>query len=272
MDPFKDKEMDFVLKFYQYGKLNTRKALLRFKEKKHLTAKPVRRVYLQIAKIAAIFLLALLPVGAYLYIDSLPKWVEITAGTEIKEIRLPDFSQITLAPHSSLKYDSRHFSEKRDVEMKGKAFFQIFHDAGHPFTVRNKWSRVKVLGTEFQVDGNSEEIIASVESGKVFFSSYGKTEGITLTQGMVAILTADAEKPHYIHPVTRNALAWKSGWFEYDNTPLPVVLDELSKYYHLNLSVANGKNKFLSGRFSTDNPRIIIENIEKALDVNIKNK
>jgi transmembrane sensor len=102
----------------------------------------------------------------------------------------------------------------------------------------------------------------------VLFAAQGNDDGIILTKGMAAVLNTGSEMPESKKP-TPNPSAWATGSFTYDNTPLSVVLKELSEYFHVNLS-ANDENKQLSAEFDADNLDDIVEIIEHTLEIKIK--
>ena len=57
--------------------------------------------------------------------------------------------------------------------------------------------------------------------------------------------------------------------FIFDNTPLSVLLDEISRYYNVRLAV-DYPNKRLTANFRSKSLDEIIEIIEKVLNVNIE--
>ena len=66
-------------------------------------------------------------------------------------VALPDGSTVTLAPASSLKYPRAFAGARRSVYLTGEAFFEVFHDARHPFSVYTEQVVTTVLGTTFLV-------------------------------------------------------------------------------------------------------------------------
>ncbi|MBF9237221.1 FecR domain-containing protein [Hymenobacter sp. BT683] len=84
-------------------------------------------------------------------------------------VALPDGSIITLAPASSLKYPRAFSGAQRKVYLTGEAFFDVFHDAAHPFLVYTDQVVTTVLGTSFRVQafaGQSEAQV-QVRTGRV---------------------------------------------------------------------------------------------------------
>ncbi|SDE03714.1 FecR family protein [Dyadobacter soli] len=91
-------------------------------------------------------------------------------------ILLEDSSVVTLAPESELTFPEKFAREKREVHLKGEAFFQISHDSDRPFLVKTKELVTRVLGTSFTVRSFEKDPDASVsvKTGRV--SVYSKRE------------------------------------------------------------------------------------------------
>ncbi len=264
-----DEHLDFVLRYYQKGKLDTQKAFRVFRNKytANISIRPYRYKY---AVAAAVILIISLFTGVlYKWMQPSADWVILSSGNRVKEIRLPDSTIVTLAPASSIRYEANTFPGKRDVEMQGKAFFQVKRNPQFPFSVKNDRAIVKVLGTKFQLAHTDSATSVWVQSGKVSFSCSEGRESLVLTQGMSAILASHSLIPERIEQKMPNITAWQSGYFVYDNTPLEIVLRELSHYYEVKLS-ATEKSKSLTGRFPTDNLDEIIEIIESTLGIKIE--
>ena len=79
------------------------------------------------------------------------------------QLALPDGSAVTLAPASSLKYPRTFVGARRTVYLTGEAFFNIFHDARHPFSVYTEQVVTTVLGTSFRVQAYAGQAEAQVQ-------------------------------------------------------------------------------------------------------------
>lgn len=75
-------------------------------------------------------------------------------GIEVKQIMLPDSSEVVLYPSSTLTYN--RVKTGRQVELQGKAFFKVKKMNGLPFSVDTRTIQVEVLGTSFLVDVDEE--------------------------------------------------------------------------------------------------------------------
>lgn len=69
-----------------------------------------------------------------------------------KTIMLPDSSVIMLNGNSHLSVSKNFDAQHREVTITGEAFFDIKHDAAHPFVVHTSEYRIRVLGTSFNVN------------------------------------------------------------------------------------------------------------------------
>ena len=102
---------------------------------------------------AAAALLALVVCGEYLFLRSryerTPSVCLVTAQGSKGEFTLPDGTRAWLNGDSRLSYPETFDAEARRVWLDGEAFFQVRHDASHPFVVDMEVMQVEVLGTEF---------------------------------------------------------------------------------------------------------------------------
>lgn len=266
MDLKEIKSLEFVVRHYRKGRLDTRKAYRKFL-REHAPQMPKPVLWRRYA--AAVLVLAFLSGALYYWMQPAEKWTVVRAGNEIKEILLPDSSRVTLAPGSSVRYEASAFVDRRRVEMEGKAFFQVVRDPRFPFSVRNRQAEVCVLGTEFQVSGRGDTTEVWVQSGKVSFASLENKEKLILTQGMRAVLAGHNERPRPAESAAPNVTVWKTGYFVYDDTPLETVLEELSAYYGVKLSAPPASFR-LTARFPAGDLDETIEVIETTLGIKIE--
>ncbi|MGG7661575.1 FecR family protein [Dyadobacter sp. BHUBP1] len=91
-------------------------------------------------------------------------------------ILLEDSSVVTLEPQSELTFPEKFAPEKREVYLKGEAFFQISHNPERPFLVKTNELVTRVLGTSFTVRSFEKDRNASVSviTGRV--SVYSKQD------------------------------------------------------------------------------------------------
>jgi ferric-dicitrate binding protein FerR (iron transport regulator) len=161
--------------------------------------------------------------------------IEVPKGGEYK-VMLPDGSSVWLNAASSLRLplDFAAGGERR-VELSGEAYFEINHDPKRVFTVVSRNQAIQVLGTHFNVRAYSDEvgIKTSLLQGKVRVMA--GTQHVILSPGQQAQLTTGTQgKPDQITVAevnTENAIAWKNGYFHFDDERLEDVMRSVARWY-----------------------------------------
>ncbi|HEV7586896.1 MAG TPA: FecR domain-containing protein, partial [Longimicrobium sp.] len=74
-----------------------------------------------------------------------------TAVGARRTVHLPDGSEVQLAPLSAIDVTSAYGKPERAVTLQGQAYFEVRHDASHPFVVRTPTAEVRDLGTTFSI-------------------------------------------------------------------------------------------------------------------------
>lgn len=192
---------------------------------------------------------AAIALGAFLFIRYQNHTTDYLAYDVAQTFTLPDGSKAILQPGAKLSLKPRR--NPRSITLDGTALFSVEKMDGKPFTVKSEAAYVKVLGTVFQLSGNTLEVY----EGKVLFAPTEDSEGIVVTAGEKAVIRGD--KPE------------KTVRFVYDDTPLEKVLADLSKYYGVSLNCAKTHKK-LTAEFPAESLEEIVDLIEAALDVEIE--
>ncbi len=231
----------------------------------------IKKILYYSYRIAAFALVAL---GFYLLFDK-EESVEINSfTTSIVQsdlpVILPDGSQIVLNKEARVDYPKDFAASTRQVNFSGDAFFDIAHNPEKPMIIATGNVRVKVLGTSFYLCNNvgSDDISVYLESGKIIFYSIDEVDGGILEQ----IVLAPGQKGNYNKNTgliskqdftNNNHIAWKTGQLEFDNTPLPEVLETLEANYDIsvksNIPIDNYK---LTARFNNETPSSIFESLQ----------
>ncbi len=266
MKNIEDRQIEFVAKHYEHGKLDTPKALGKFKRKRGIYRSKGNPLLRWSAVAASVAIGAFMLVRIVLAPQS--EWINLSAEGEILIAYLPDSTKVVLADGSTLSYDAADYgSEGRRVNMSGEIFFEVTRNELSPFEVTAEGTKIEVLGTQFLVDESGEGTELYVESGKVRFSSRDDSSSAVLTRGMAAEL-CDDNLVTIVEPSTSNPAAWATGRFVYDDTSIGEVLIELSNFYGVELAVSD-PTKHLTASFTSQSLDEIIEIIERVLNVKI---
>ncbi|HEX7757160.1 MAG TPA: FecR domain-containing protein [Niabella sp.] len=152
---------------------------------------------------------------------------------------LPDGTRVWLNAASSLRYPTAFPGERRLVELKGEAYFEVAHNPRQPFIVATTTQQLKVLGTVFDVNAyaNEAHTVTTLIEGSVELSSLANPVPQKLKPNQQAVLD---EKGYKIHNVdAAQYIAWKSGEFRFRATSLPEVLRQLERWYDLEVDYSN---------------------------------
>ena len=194
-----------------------------------------------------------------------------TAKGETYILTLPDKTQVWLNAASSLTYGvSFEGTKERRVKLTGEAYFQVAKDKTHPFIVETAKQEVRVLGTHFNINTyNINQTITTLEEGSVLVSSLrGTKQSLLLQPGEQSV---NGERLIKEQADMESVLAWKNGLLFFRDAPLPVVLDEVSRWYDVEI-VYRGvlKNKVLSGGINRSANLSAMQKILKLTGVKTK--
>lgn len=190
---------------------------------------------------------------------------------ERKTILLSDGSLVYLNVDSKLIYPERFTGTSRVVELVGEAYFSISHDASRPFKVLCSNTVTVVKGTEFNIKSRNDLVRIIITKGIVETFEKDSDKGIRLKKG--EMITFD-EKIGFSKPAKANInhfLAWRKGKFSFSHTSLQDVMDEISRFYNVQVVFRNPseKTKIITGVFDTDSLEHIFSIISLTLDVKI---
>ena len=251
MKQIENEHIDFVVKYYQEGKLDTKQAIEHFH---HLTQAPVKRLHLnkRIMSMAATLAIFIALSLTLLYIRGNKAQETTVASTNLPmTCLLKDGSKIILAPHSTLIYNENELKEgNRQLTLQGKAYFQVHHDKLHPCIIHTQLGNVKI-----------------VENGKVCFYNSKPSLGLILTKGKGGKLTKNSEKPS-AYEASANSTSWATGVFHFNHTPVKEALREMSEYCNETLST-EANDKYLSGDIEIRNAEDAKDIVERILGIQI---
>jgi ferric-dicitrate binding protein FerR (iron transport regulator) len=177
------------------------------------------------------------------------------------QIVLPDGTKVWLNSASSLIYPTT--GKERTVRLSGQAYFEVAANAAAPFKVKVNEMEIVVMGTAFDVMAYSDEktINTTLVSGAV------KVMDKVLKPGQQAVLN-NHELSVQETDVDR-VIAWKNGRFIFNDTDLPTILREVSRWYDVEIvyKTIPGNEKYGGGI----SRRIDLSNVLQALEANGKN-
>jgi transmembrane sensor len=233
---------------------------------------PRRQFYL---KIAASFVL--IAIAAYYFISQRQTITYKTAFGQKLEVTLPDSSEVTLNGNSSLTV-SRHWnsSSKREVWLKGEAFFSVFHTRNHnDFVVYASDNfNIQVLGTEFNVLNREHITRVALERGNVRlnFTEQGKNSMLTMKPGEFVEFNENSAFLIKKETQIKNITSWKEPMMVFEQTSIEEIAVMLKNTHGVTLIVRDPDilEQKISGTVPNQNLDLFLRGLTEILDVTIK--
>ena len=239
-----------------------------------------RNYQLLIWRAAAILLLAVSSVSIYLMLEKeRPEkdLVECYIPTaEIRELTLPDGTNVMLNSKSILLYPEKFTGETRSVYLIGEANFKVKPDKKHPFIVKSDDFQVTALGTEFNVSAypENQEISTALLSGSVLVEWGNLTQRTVLQPDEQ--LTYDKENRQFrvVHPDMADVTAWQRGELVFNEMTVEDIIRVLERKYNYTFvySLNQLKKDRLSFRFKDKAPLAEVMDIIVDVAGNLKFK
>ncbi|MDA9774080.1 FecR domain-containing protein [Saprospiraceae bacterium] len=161
-----------------------------------------------------------------------------TISDQQEKLSLIDGSEIWVNQKTNIKHFEKMSDETRSVILNGEAYFEV-QKSSKPFTVTSENATVTVLGTEFNVDSDSNGTVVHVKSGKVELRPLNSSQAIELTANQIGVYDAVNKKLYRRQSKSYNGDSWKTGGFSFEDAKLSEVFDVLEDYYDLDIYVEN---------------------------------
>jgi transmembrane sensor len=211
---------------------------------------------------------------------------------EQRSVTLPDGSTVDLNSRSRMKV--RYTYDTRGVElMEGQALFDVAKDPARPFIVTSGSTRVRAVGTQFDVNRKSGGTVVTVLEGRVAVhhdaaggdarstrarapapaatssAEAGSAEVVLNAGGQVVVTAASIRETD--HPDVTRAVAWRQRQLVFDSASLAEVAEEFNRYNTRQLVIRDRElDSFLiSGVFSSTDPASLIRFLRDRPEVHV---
>jgi transmembrane sensor len=192
------------------------------------------------------------------------------SGTAIRIDTLPDGSRVTLNKFSSVELKNGKTS--RAVKLSGEAFFEVAHDAHHPFTVQVNDVTIRDEGTGFNVRSTNGTTEIIVETGAVLVTA--GSGAVKAIAGEKVLVTAGGAKITRTPVSNRLYQYYRTKSFICRQTPLSELIIALNEAYGTNIVVQNEAINQLQITATFDNESLdsILAVITRTFGLNIQKK
>lgn len=241
--------IDYAL--YTKQRIESRNSLEAYsKVEKHIRLRQTRKWINRACLIAACF------VGGLLFSTAISYWMREPAKTERQIItvqanagmrtsfNLPDGTVAYLNSGSVLSYPLPYDKKERRVTLTGEAYFKVARNLEQPFivSVANDRMRVKVLGTEFNIQAykDDDEVQTTLVSGSINIGMKQSNNVLKyqiLSPSEKATYNLQSRSIDITCANVESEIAWKDGVLIFKDMALPLVMKELSYFYNVKFQV-----------------------------------
>lgn len=149
------------------------------------------------------------------------------------QVVLPDGSKVWLNAYTSLKFPVSFNNQKeRRVELSGEAYFEVAHNKDLPFRVVTSRQTVEVLGTHFDVNAYADDAVTKTTLLQGLVRITAASRSAVLNPGQQAKLTGTLDVSEVN---TAEAIAWKNGYFNFDDEKLENIMRSVSRWYNVDV-------------------------------------
>ena len=229
---------------------------------KHKPVQKLLRVYM---RAAAILLLPLMIAGGLVYnylrnqnkpVNDLRSSTSIYApmGSRVS-FNLPDGTSGMLNSGSNLTY-SLPFSNDRKVKLVGEGWFEVCRDESHPFEINVNNSKLKVLGTSFNVSAYPEEKYVEIvlTKGKVEFTDINTEKKVLILPSERLIFQNGSITKTVSDPAKYNA--WTQGKLVFRGDLMTEVARRIERWYNVKVILANPELEKYSFRATFEDEKL----------------
>ena len=197
-----------------------------------------------------------------------------TAKGQIYATVLADGSKVWLNSESSIRYPVSFSQDRREVEITGEAYFEVSKQK-IPFIVKGEGVEIEVLGTHFNVNSYKDEntIKTTLLEGKVKVHVTSNGSVAILQPGQQAIFRQFQEDKIKLieNADIDEAVAWHYGYFQFGRVNLKTVLQQLVRWYDVDVEYrGNIPDRAFGGKISRNNRLLQVLGTLESNDVHFR--
>jgi len=180
--------------------------------------------------------------------------LEIPRGGEYY-FELPDGTKVWLNSETTLTFPTSFDGDKREVYLNGQGYFEVQHDAEHPFIVHTQTGQIRVLGTSFDLKAYPADhtLETTLVEGSVKMDVENHpTEYIKPGERVVFTEASDKIQKEKVDVLLYTS--WKNGEFRFEEKHFSELAQEISRWYDVDIEFidSNASEVKYTGLFEKD--------------------
>lgn len=188
--------------------------------------------------------------------------ISVPAGKSM-DYTFADGTTIRLNSGAKLTYPMTFAKDRREVHLEGEAYFEVSHNAEKPFIVKTFASDIEVLGTEFNVNADSEtgEFSATLIKGSIRLSNtlqpgeqivMHPNEKVTITDRHLVLSKQESD----------DDIIWTKGFIDISGLDFGQLMKKFENAFGVNIVL---DHKITSGPIFDNGKLRISDGIDNAL-------
>ncbi len=243
----------------------------RIDKTKEITA---RTVLLYVRRFAAILLLLIIgALGSYYYLQMYnstikgPELVDYSVPFgEIKQITLPDGTEVWINSGSMLVYDKNFQGPTRVLFLSGEANFKVAKNPEKPFIVKTKHLEVEALGTVFNIQSYADlsNTVVTLQEGKVKVDTKSSKSQTVFLNPNEQVEFNPIDGKLISSKVNANKTSrWKDGYLMFQGASFNEIVRTVERRFDISINYEFGRytGRTFSIKFAPD------ENLENIMNI-----
>ncbi|WP_421942599.1 FecR family protein [Pedobacter sp.] len=165
------------------------------------------------------------------------------------QVILPDGTKVWLNAASSLKYPEAFVGKQRLVLLTGEAYFEVAKNKSMPFRVQSQNQNVEVLGTHFNINSYLDDntVKTTLLEGSVQVSNLKFSKILKPGEQAISGIGEQSSIKIANDVDTDDETAWKNGLFQFNDSELKVILNQLERWYDIKIDYSDVPAKRYNG-------------------------
>src|SRR5690606_15433617 len=173
--------------------------------------------------------------------------LSVPRGGEYRLV-LPDGTRVWLNSASEIRYPPKFMGAERLVSIRGEVYFEVAKDSKRPFIVEVADTRIKVLGTAFNVSAYAGDPLMSTTLIEGTIQVEHGARNRVLIPGELACISPNGDLRVQKTNIN-SAIAWKNGLFHFEDASLEEIMTRVARWYDIHVTYENRPTRRLTGKF-----------------------